>query len=246
MQGLQSYAEYWISFDRQHACVERMYRCLCYMYMLYAIHKSSQSEIFFKIGVPKKYAKFLKNTSEQVHFLVELYAQSLNSSLVFSKNLASILNSWTACILKNKSRWLTNSKKPFRSNKKIIYVSNSLHVCCYVSNSLHVCCCNERRQKELSWETFSASQVWRLLELIQLAKIFEINKVLNACSIYFTLTSGIAGRRLLVCVKKQWNGELFEIYFYWTSIVMIGMNKSQVLHSCRWDLNLNLEIFRQT
>ena len=35
--------------------------------------------MFFKIRVPKKYAKFLKNTSEQVRFLVELHAQSLKS-----------------------------------------------------------------------------------------------------------------------------------------------------------------------
>ena len=42
-----------------------------------AIHESSQSEMFLKIGALKRNAKSLKNTSEQIHSLVELQAAGL-------------------------------------------------------------------------------------------------------------------------------------------------------------------------
>ena len=41
------------------------------------MRESSHSEVFPKIDVPKKSAKFLKNTSERVHFLVKLQAAGL-------------------------------------------------------------------------------------------------------------------------------------------------------------------------
>ena len=108
------------------------------MYMLYAIHKSSQSEIFFKIGVPKKYAKFLKNTSEQVHFLVELYAQSLNSSLVFSKNLASILNSWTALYFKEQVKVADKLKEAIQVKQKN-HLRQQLAACVLLRQQLAAC-----------------------------------------------------------------------------------------------------------
>ena len=54
-------------------------------------------------------------------------------------------------------------KETCRSKTKIIYISNSLHVCCH----------KWKKKKELSREMFSASQVRRLLEPIQSAHIFE-------------------------------------------------------------------------
>ena len=62
----------------------------------------SQSEAFLKIGVPKKEAKYLKNTSKQVHVLVDLQAAGLQFPKIWKiftgvfQNFAKLLNSWTA------------------------------------------------------------------------------------------------------------------------------------------------------
>ena len=63
-----------------------------------AIHESSHSEVFLKIGIPRKYTKYLKNTSEQVDFrrvagCKSAVSQNLKPSHVFFKKLANILSS---------------------------------------------------------------------------------------------------------------------------------------------------------
>ena len=93
--------------------------------------------MFLKIGVPKKKAKSLKNTPEQVYFLAELRAAGLQHPKIwnllrcFSKMLWQFEIHEYLYILRNKSWWLllfvlTNSKKLFRSKGKIIYANDSL------------------------------------------------------------------------------------------------------------------------
>ena len=94
--------------------------------------------MFFKIGFPKKYAKFLKNTSEQVHFLVELHAQSLNSSLVFSKNLANILNSWSALYFKEQIKVADKFKEVIQVKKKN-HLRQQLAACVLLRQQLAAC-----------------------------------------------------------------------------------------------------------
>ena len=55
--------------------------------------------------------------------------------------------------------------------KETIQVKNKNHL---RQQLITLCCCNERRQKELSRQMFSASQVQRLLEIIQSENIFGI------------------------------------------------------------------------
>ena len=93
--------------------------------------------------------------------------------------------------LRIKSRWLllfaTNSKKPFRSKIKIIYVNNSLHVCV------------REDKKNYSGECFQPVRYRDYENLSNQKTPLEYNKVLNAYSIYFTPISELAGRRKVAC-----------------------------------------------
>ena len=53
--------------------------------------KSNLSEVFLKLAFPKKKAKFLKNSCEEVHFLVKLKVEGLlNISQYFSRMLLEL------------------------------------------------------------------------------------------------------------------------------------------------------------
>ena len=62
-----------------------------------------------------------------------------------------------------------NKLKPFRSKTKIIYVNNLPYVCR----------CNERRQKELSMEIFSASQVTEIIRTYPIDRLKEDRRVVH-------------------------------------------------------------------
>ena len=130
--------------------------------------------------------------------------------------------------LRNKSRWLllfvwTNSKKPFRSKTKIIYVNNSLHMCVW-------------RQEELSGKSFQPVRYRDYENLSNKKTPLEYNKVLKIIQFISRPSCNLlGGEKLLVAVMKQWSGEKLEISFYWTSIFMMRVSKAYVLLS--FDLN---------
>ena len=133
--------------------------------------------------------------------------------------------------LRIKSRWLllfawTNSKNPFRSKIKIIYVNNSLHVCVYED------------KKNYSGECFQPAR-YRDYENLSNQKIpLEYNKVLMHIQFISRLSRNLLeGERLFVAAMKQWDGKKLEF-----SIFMMGMNKTHVLIS----FDLNLQRFSQT
>ena len=60
--------------------------------------------------------------------------------------------------------------------KQTIQIKNKI---IYVNNSPYVCCCNERRQKELSREIFSASQVTEIIRTYPIDRLKEDRRVVH-------------------------------------------------------------------
>ena len=60
-----------------------------------AIHENSQSEMFLKIGALKRNAKSLKNTSEQIHSLVESYKLK---EIIQVKNKTHLCQQLVSCL----------------------------------------------------------------------------------------------------------------------------------------------------
>ena len=127
------------------------------------------------------FLKSRQKTSEQVHFLVKLKAAGMQLP-----NIWNLHRCFSKILLKLLLFVWTNSKKPFRSKIKIIYVNNSLHVCV------------REDKKNYSGECFQPVR-YRDYENLSNQKTPLEYKVLNAYSIYFTPILKLARGRKVAC-----------------------------------------------